>query len=209
MEIDIYEYDTSIFDFRGLVSRILEVEDLENIHKNEEYDVLTREQDQSTSWHTKFYENKVRFNQLYYEFIRQVVKPIFENELIVYQTTPTFRVHLNGNVSLGEFHKDSDYGHPKNEINFWIPFTDTFSTNTIWVESHKGLGNYTPKSINYGEMLKFDGANYMYGNKVNDTGISVLSIDFRVIKYSDFVPSENTTINTNLKFDIGEYYSVI
>jgi hypothetical protein len=120
------------------------------------------------------------------KFIKEFIKPLFGGEQLVYQKTPTFRVHLVNNLSVGEFHKDSDYGHGTNEINFWLPFVDTFSTNTIWVESGPELEDYTPKSLDYGEILKFDGANLLHGNKINDTGITRVSVDFRVVKYSEF-----------------------
>lgn len=51
----------------------------------------------------------------YLKFIKDFIRPLFNNETLVYQKVPTFRVHLDNNVSVGEVHKDSDYGHAKNE----------------------------------------------------------------------------------------------
>jgi ectoine hydroxylase-related dioxygenase (phytanoyl-CoA dioxygenase family) len=209
MNTDIYNYDTSLYQFKELVCKILNVDDLEKLHEFGQYGVFSREQDQSSKWHRLFYDNFSEFNDLYLKFIKEFIKPLFGGEQLVYQKTPTFRVHLVNNLSVGEFHKDSDYGHGTNEINFWLPFVDTFSTNTIWVESGPELEDYTPKSLDYGEILKFDGANLLHGNKINDTGITRVSVDFRVVKYSEFVPSDNTSINTNIKFDIGGYFDVI
>jgi hypothetical protein len=209
MNTDIYDYDTSLYQFKEIVCKILNVDNLEKLHDMEQYEIFSRETDQSTKWHKLFYDNFSEFNDLYFKFIKEFIKPLFGGEEIVYQKIPTFRVHLVNNLSVGEFHKDSDYGHSTNEINFWLPFVDTFSTNTIWVESSPGLKDYASKSLDYGEVLKFDGANLFHGNKINDTDITRVSIDFRVLKYSDFVPSENTSINTNVKFDIGGYFSVI
>jgi hypothetical protein len=209
MNTDIYDYDTSLYQFKEIVCKILNVDNLEKLHDMEQYEIFSRETDQSTKWHKLFYDNFSEFNDLYFKFIKEFIKPLFDGEEIVYQKIPTFRVHLVNNLSVGEFHKDSDYGHSTNEINFWLPFVDTFSTNTIWVESSPGLKDYASKSLDYGEVLKFDGANLFHGNKINDTDITRVSIDFRVLKYSDFVPSENTSINTNVKFDIGGYFSVI
>lgn len=209
MKTDVYKYDTSVYNFRDIICKILEVEDLEKIHELESYDVLSRELDQSTKWHKKFYENNSEFIRIYLDFIQNVIKPIFNNEKLVYQKFPTFRVHLVNNLSVGEFHRDRDYGHSANEINFWLPFVDTYATNTIWVESQEGLGDFSPKSINYGEVYSFDGANLLHGNKINETEITRVSVDFRVVKYSEFIPSHKTSINTNTKFDIGGYFNVI
>lgn len=209
MNTDIYNYDTSLYKFKELVCKILNVDDLEKLHEFGQYGIFSKDNDQSSKWHKLFYDNFSEFNDLYLKFIGEFIKPLFGEEQIVYQKIPTFRVHLVGNLSVGEFHKDSDYGHSNNEINFWLPFVDTFSTNTIWVESEPGLGDYAPRSLDYGEVMRFHGANLVHGNKINDTGITRVSIDFRVVKYSEFVPSENTSIDTNLKFDIGEYFDLI
>lgn len=209
MNTDIYTYDTSIYKFKELICKILQVDDLKTLHEKKKYELFSREQDQSSKWHRLFYDNCFEFNELYLKFIKDFIKPLFNNETLVYQKVPTFRVHLNNNVSVGEFHKDSDYGHAKNQINFWIPFVDTFDTNTIWIESEPGLEDFCPKSLNYGEVLKFDGSNLLHGSKINNTGMTRVSVDFRVVKYSEFIGSDKSSINTNIKFDIGGYFDVI
>lgn len=199
MGIDIYKYDTSLYDFRSLVIEALEINNLEELHKKENGNSSNSD---NIQWDKKFYENNFKFNNLYLEFIKNFIKPLFNDETIVYQKQPEIQFHLSGDTNSSQFHKDSDYEYPPNQINFWIPFVDTFSTNTIWIESDIGTNNFCPKGIDYGEILKFDGFNFRYGNKVNDTGISTSSICFRVVKYSDFV-------DANVKFNIGDYFDVI
>lgn len=199
MGIDIYKYDTSLYDFRSLVIEALEINNLEELHKKENGNSSNGD---NIQWDKKFYENNFKFNNLYLEFIKNFIKPLFNDETIVYQKQPEIQFYLSGDTNSSQFHKDSDYEYPPNQINFWIPFVDTFSTNTIWIESDIGTNNFCPKGINYGEILKFDGFNFRYGNKVNDTGISTSSICFRVVKYSDFV-------DANVKFNIGDYFDVI
>jgi len=199
MGIDIYKYDTSLYDFGSLVIEALEINNLEELHKKENGNSSNGD---NIQWDKKFYENNFKFNNLYLEFIKNFIKPLFNGETIVYQKQPEIQFYLSGGINSSQFHKDSDYGYPPNQINFWIPFVDTFSTNTIWIESDIGTNNFYPKGINYGEILKFDGFNFRYGNKVNDTGISTSSICFRVVKYSDFV-------DANIKFNIGDYFDVI
>jgi ectoine hydroxylase-related dioxygenase (phytanoyl-CoA dioxygenase family) len=205
---EIYKYPTTIYDFRSQISEILEAKNLENLHTQRSYEVFTQKTDQSTEWHRKFYDNFSVMNDLYLSFIRDFIKPLF-NEKIVYQKVPTFRVHLVGNLSVGEFHRDRDYRHLTSEINFWIPFTNAYDTNTIWIESEEGLNDVSPHKVNYGEVLRFDGANLLHGNQINSTDATRVSMDFRIIPYSIFVPSSNSSVFTNRKFDIGGYFELM
>jgi ectoine hydroxylase-related dioxygenase (phytanoyl-CoA dioxygenase family) len=95
------------------------------------------------------------------------------------------------------------------EDNFFLPFTDAFDTNTIWVESEEDRGDFTPMNCNYGEIIQWDGSNLTHGNKINTTGKARVSIDFRVMKYSNYKPSEYGSINTKTKFQIGGYYKIL
>ncbi len=202
-------YNANLFNFKEVVKHILEVESLENLHNIEKYEVFSREKDQSTHWHRKYYENFNTFQPLYVKFITEFIKPLFNNEKIVYQKIPTFRVHLVGNLGVGAFHKDRDYNHGVNEINFWLPFVNTHGNNSIWMESEEDRGDYHPIRVNYGEVLQFDGANLSHGNKINDSNITRVSVDFRVVKLSDFKPSDKGSINMKTKFDIGGYFDVL
>lgn len=199
-------YDTNRFRFREVVQEILGTKDLEKLHDVEKYDLLSREQDQRTVWHSRYYQNfKGMFNPLYLDFISHL-KERFGYEEIIYQKIPTFRAHLVGNLGVGEWHRDRSYNHGSTEVNFWLPFTDTYDTNTIWVESREGLEDFRPYDIKYGEMLVFDGANLMHGNKINETQSSRVSVDFRLVDPKIFTPTTNGSINMNTPFDIGGYF---
>ena len=204
----IYDYDKSRFDFKGAISNILGVESLSHIHELSEYDVLTRERDQSTEWHRKYYDNFDSIRPLYEEFVRDFIKPLFGTE-IVYQSIPTFRVQLVGNVGVGAFHKDRDYNHGTTEVNFWLPFVDVWGNNSIWVESEEDKADYHPVKMSYGQVLQFDGANLMHGNRLNDTFNTRVSFDFRVVPIEQFTPSTKGSINMGSKFDIGGYFKKI
>src|SRR5690606_14485910 len=120
----------------------LEADNLSQIHTLKDYPLLSREQDQSTHWH-KLYYNK--FATELYDTYLQLVKNIASRlsfDEIIYQKIPTFRVHLVGNLGVGEWHRDRDYNHDSNELNFWMPFTDTYDTNTIWMESAEGVEDF-------------------------------------------------------------------
>jgi hypothetical protein len=54
-----------------------------------------------------------------------------------------------GNIAVGEYHKDKWYRDAKwhsevSELNYYLPFTNTYGTNTIWVESEEDKGDFTP-----------------------------------------------------------------
>lgn len=204
--MEIYNYNIKSFPFRDVISKMLEADKLEKLHEIKNYEIFSREKDQYSDWHKKYYDNFDQFDELYIKFIKEVIKPIFNNEEIVYQKIPTFRVQLVGNLGVGQFHRDRDYNHGVDEINFWLPFVNVYGNNSIWVESEEGKNDLHPIRLNYGQMLEFDGANLLHGNKINDSNSTRVSVDFRVLKYKNFKPSNKGSINMNSKFDIGGYF---
>lgn len=197
-------FDTNKYKFKETVQKILEA-DLTDLETDDE--VFDQAHDQSSKWHKKFYANQDEFLRLYHEFIEGFIKPLFQ-EKIVYQKVPTFRVQLKNNVSVGEFHRDRDYNHNPKQINYFLPFTDTNEENTIWIESEEGKEDYQPQLLKYGEILVFNGANLKHGNKINRSGKSRVSVDFRVIPLSRYQDSEKESIHTKTKFNIGGYFTV-
>ena len=213
------QYDTKKYPFREIIHDMMKCYDetpawispfLEKIHLDEEYDLLERSKDQSTIWHKAYYtffEN--RFKNIYISFIEEVIKPHFKLNEIIYQKIPTFRVHLVNNLGVGEWHKDKTYNHGITEINCWLPFTDAYDTNTIWLESEEDKGDFEPQTVIYGEVLIFDGANLMHGNKINKTSNTRVSVDFRIVDPKFFIPNKAGSINTGAAFDIGGYFDKI
>ena len=199
-------YDTNKFPFKEVVKEMLQVESLEKLHELEHYDVLEREKDQSTKWHRAYYDNFAeKFYPLYVEFVNHI-KERFGYEEIVYQRIPTFRAHLVENLGVGEWHRDRTYNHGVTEVNFWLPFTDTYDTNTIWMESKEDLEDFMPYSVKYGEVLVFDGANLLHGNKINKTRDTRVSVDFRLVDPQKFIHNEGKSINGITSFTVGGYF---
>ena len=204
-------YNKEQFLFKEKLEQLFGINELSSLNENI-LEVFTREQDQSTTYHKIYYEwaRTEEFTQMYDQFILKVIKPLY-NEQIVYQAIPTFRVAYPNNIAVGEFHKDKFYrdanwANDVKEDNFFLPFTDAFDTNTIWVESEE---DKRPMNCKYGETIQWDGSNLMHGNRINETGKTRVSADFRIIKYSNYKPSEHGSINTKSKFQIGEYYKTI
>lgn len=206
-------YDTERFDFRQLICNHYNVTDLDQLHLwlSEEVPFFKDKTfDQSTDIHKHFYKlyEGGEFLPLYQQFLREVVQPGY-GETLVYQARPTFRIHLPNNVAVGEWHKDGDYNHQRTETNFWLPFTRAFGNNTIWIESEEDKGDFQSYDVEHGEVLVFNGASLKHGNKPNDTGVSRVSMDFRVIPHSQYQELQSESSNLKLKFQVGGYYSLL
>lgn len=200
------------YPFRGIIESILGTPDLENLHTKEgaPSDVVKVGKDNHTIWHNKFYDSIAGsiFMTAYNRLLLDIKHEMLNGETLVVQDRPTFRIHWHNNLSVGEFHKDSKYDHPNTEINFWIPVTKAFDTNTIWIESEPDKGDYTPVNMEYGQMLIFMGGLLTHGNKINTTGQTRVSFDFRVIPFSKYVEPENpvASVAHGKKRIIGDYY---
>lgn len=206
-------YDIIQFPFKQKLQNLFGMDELQTM--NEDIPLLQRENDQSTKYHSLFYEwaRSDSFTRMYTQFISDVVYPLY-NERIVFQTIPTFRIAYQNNIAVGEFHKDKfyrdiDWAEAVKEDNFFLPFTDAFATNTIWVESKEDASDFSPMNCRYGELIQWDGSNLTHGNKINTTGKTRVSIDFRVICNRNYRPSTRGSINTKTKFEIGGYYTLM
>tara|TARA_Y100000748_G_C15389606_1_gene446995 strand:+ start:203 stop:856 length:654 start_codon:yes stop_codon:yes gene_type:complete len=212
----LFNYDTNIFNFKETVEKIMGVDQLDMIHEVFKFpEKLETMKDQNTILHDKFYEEmkKDEFNSLYKNFVKNFVSKLemFKDEKILYQTFPSFRIHQPNNIAVGEYHKDSDFGHNTHELNFWLPFTDAWGTNTVWVGDPKS-NDHECMEVKYGEVANFDGANTLHGNKDNLTGKSRLSIDFRIFPmkyYDEDEQEEAVTITQKKRLIIGEYWTIL
>ena len=204
-------YSTKEYDFASLVKDWFNVNDLTDLHKFSDYEkIFSREKDQSSKWHKIFYDkirNDSLFLDTYEKFLTNVIKPIYKGK-IVYQKIPTFRVHLSGNIAVGEYHKDKSYrkggwSDLVKEMNYYLPFTNTNDENTIWVESKEDKSDFSPMNLKYGECMQWDGMNLTHGNKINRSKDTRVSVDFRIIDENNYVPSQYGSINTKTPLSIG------
>jgi ectoine hydroxylase-related dioxygenase (phytanoyl-CoA dioxygenase family) len=204
----VIKYDEARFPWAANFCRLFG--DLSQLHRERDYPLMTRETDQQTVYHKMFYDlaRMPEFTKMYRDFVEAVVEhnlgPIEHGD--VYQTIPTFRVQLPSNVAVGEFHKDSDYGHDPHEVNIWVPLTPVFKESAVWIEDPDGV-SYKPWPVQPGQALVFDGANTPHGNVPNRSGFTRVSFDFRILSYMFYQESERRSINSKMKFVIGEYWS--
>ena len=220
--MDKINYDVTTYQFLNIVESwflnddILPTGGISNLHIKRTYDLFERENDQSTIWHKCFYRQIRKdssFNNIYIKFLTEVIKPRF-NEKIVYQKIPTFRVHLPGNLAVGEFHKDKHYRNEEwankvQELNYFVPLTKAYGTNTIWAETEEDRGDFKEMRANYGECVEWNASKLTHGNKQNVTKVTRVSFDFRVIPKSRYIESNHLKINTKIPFGIGGYYEVV
>lgn len=206
-------YDIKKFNFEQIIENLYQIKDLSELHSlsTEKYvDLFEVGKDSSTVFHKCFYdkfrEGWKEMHDIYQLFIKEVVAQYVEEDFL-YQYFPTFRVHLPGNIAVGKFHKDSEFGHPKGEVNFVLPLTDSDDTASIWVETEEDKSDYQAMEMRVGELITFNGNILCHGNKVNRTNRTRVSMDFRILplsKYNEHETSESVTRKT--KFTEGEYY---
>lgn len=199
------------FNFVSFIEDLFHVKDLSRLHELSEIKYTEQFQigkDSSTIFHKIFYDKyRAGWPELHDMYDRYIGKLIQFPEQVLYQKFPTFRVHLPGNVAVGAFHNDSEFGHPKGEINFIIPLTNSYDTASVWVESEPGKKDFIPMEMNVGEIIFFNGNYLTHGNKINETGKTRVSMDFRVLYLKDYDEHNNgQSITLNTKFKDGEYY---
>jgi hypothetical protein len=209
MRPGIRQYDKNLFDFGAILRRIYDIDDLAKLCPPAPLEVLTWQTDQSTEIHAKFYDAfETDVQSLYREFVASFVPDALGTNEFCFQRVPTFRVHFPGNVAVGDFHTDGDYNHGDGEINFWVPFTSAWGTNSVWIESDLGSEDYQAMELKPGEALIFDSVNWSHGNKINETGSTRVSFDFRCIPLANYKASEMRTVDAGRGLWIGDYFDV-
>lgn len=200
-------YPLESFGFVEAVRRALGVADLSAID-DPGLPLATRETDQHSRWHRAFYDDwhdddglygGSTLRRLYTAFVHGPIATLIKRPFY-YQAVPTFRVSLPGNLAVGEFHRDADYGHPLAERTYWLPLTSAYDTNSVWI------GN-TVVRAEPGDIIMFDAVGQRHGNHVNTTGQSRVSFDFRCVPVSEYEPTNFRTVNTDLAFAPGGYYA--
>lgn len=206
-------YDNVKFDFVRIIKDLFETYYLEGLHehvKADEYKELFEVgHDSSTIFHKKFYD-KFRagwpeLQNLYDSFVKEI--SYLYHEDFLYQAFPTFRVHLPNNVAVGAFHNDAEFHHPDGETNYIIPLTKSTDTASCWVETQPGKKDFYPMTMIPGFIIAFNGNKLTHGNKVNLTGATRVSMDFRILPISKYDENNSSeSITTNTKFKEGQYY---
>ena len=204
-----HAFNTLLFPFREHMQEALNILHLNKL--DDTHPVFTIDTEQKSLFHKLWYsyvDNHPEFVIMYGQFIRKYVIPLLSDKDILYQTKPTVRFHLKNNHAVSNWHKDSVYNHSREEINIFVPLTRAFGNNTIYIESEEDKGDFAEMPANYGEFVIFPGATHMHGNKLNDTGFSRVSFDFRILPKKYYIVDESKTTRVQgRKFIIGDYWS--
>lgn len=96
-----------------------------------------------------------RFLDVYHQFVHEYIVPQCGNVPLLYQRKPILRVVLPGSVPPSKLHCDADYYHDSNEVNFWVPFSRVWGSNSLWSESAPGRGDYAPFECEPGQLIRF------------------------------------------------------
>ena len=208
METSIFNYNLEKFNFTNIILDYLGVDDLSTLEvslKDKFYaseNSLYKNMEHSPCYQQLYRclnsEAGNRFYDAYRRFILEVIRPQY-NEPILYQQKPTHRILFLNTPGVSRFHRDRDYGHHLSEINYFVPQTNAYQTNTVWIESKEGLEDYTPLEVEPGQFVRFNGASLKHGAKLNETGKSRVSFDFRVIPVSKSPEKITNTSNWNGK----------
>lgn len=123
-----------------------------------------------------------RFVDVYRCFVHDVCAPLCGSERVVFQCPPTVRTALPGAPATIQMHCDADYPvHWAGEVNFWVPLTSVYGSNTLWLESKPNAGDFRPMELGPGEFLRFHGYECRHYTMRNETTTARISFDFRAI----------------------------
>lgn len=179
MSINIFKFDTNIYQFCEWAKLVLGCHHLEKLNeiklvhatapRNRVYQFTKKMKD-------AFYlDSSIR--QLFSQFVETEVAPRidFEPWLKIF---PNFRVHEANQEPTSVFHRDRDYLKERGSLKIWLPFTNVSKGGALWIESEEGKRDFRPYEIEYGEALLFDSLNLEHGCYFNDSGSSRVSVDF-------------------------------
>ena len=172
MEPTILDFDPKKYKFREWACEVLGATCLEKLHKSDRIKALNRSPT-SNQLSQLFSE----IQDSYHSFILELLRDTFSG-ISSYQSPPSFRFHYCGRSS-SVFHRDRDFGVEDGRLNVWVPLTNVWGENSLWIESTVGAKNYKPIAMKLGQALIFDGVNLGHGSRINTTDSTRVSFDFR------------------------------
>jgi len=218
--INILSYKKQDYDFIEPIQKMFDLSNLEDLHTTSKnhYELFKQfGEDSTTEFHKTFYDCindttsilSCKLKNSYNDLIKQVILPYLNlNEALV-QKFPTIRFHLPNNVAVARPHIDSEF-HPIGEINFTIAITDMHDTNSIWIETMPRLEDFVCFNLKAGDCISFNANLCSHFNKINETGKTRISMDFRVLPLNMY--KENIikkSASTNQTYVDGGYYNLI
>tara|TARA_B100000212_G_scaffold187580_1_gene141537 strand:- start:454 stop:1161 length:708 start_codon:yes stop_codon:yes gene_type:complete len=121
------------------------------------------------------------------------------------QRFPTFRFQFPDNVSVFEFHRDSDYSHPIGEINCFYAINECLNSSSLQVEKNLGYGDYEPLNLKPGEYALLNTSIFKHGDILNKTNRTRVSMDFRFIPVY-LLMDQKKSLTMGKKFTADSYF---
>jgi hypothetical protein len=201
----VLRYDVDQFPFRRIMASHLRVGSLEMVHKQFGCPAITADNDQETPLHRAMYRVGEQFQSVYRSFVRDWVEPLL-GEAVVFQSVPSFRYQAPGTVAVGQWHRDSDFGHGSSEINVWVPLTSTERSSSVWIESAPAAQDCAPVVVPHGSAMLFNAVALTHGNVKNVSRHTRVSFEFRVIRASCYNARSEVSVKQRKAFRVGEYF---
>jgi len=183
---EVIDYSTADFDFADWARLVLQTDDLGRLHErmlggNTQLEAARRMAVGALS------DAFGGIEETFHRFVATVAVGAL-GPLVAYQVPPVFRVQFAGASSISRMHKDRDYSPsgPDSPVlrrnrNVWVPLTPVRGGSALWVESAEDRGDFAPVSLEYGQVLVFDAMSLSHGSRVNDTGMTRVSFEFRCL----------------------------
>ncbi len=190
---------------------------LENLHtKLIDNKKLIYGSDQATAFHKAVYSTfdlpnyfSTKFWFYYKKICLEIVNKL-KNQTDYYgewsiQRYPTFRFHFPNNISVFEFHRDSDYEHPLGEINCFYALTKCENSSALHVEKNLGFEDYVPLNLESGEYAILNTSIYKHGDLINKTNKTRISMDFRFIP-DIYLNNKKVSKTNSIQLTSAEYF---
>ncbi len=192
--------------------------DLDELHSNFNFNdsLLEKGTDQSTVFHKAIYSSFDDPNFFATDFWKNykdlslVVLQKLKNQTGYFgewavQRFPTIRFHFPNNISVFEFHRDSNYSHPIGEINCFYALTECFKSSALQVERNLGFEDYVPLNLKAGEYAILNTSIYKHGDILNKTNKTRISMDFRFIPDIQ-LKNNKSSLTKGIKFTSSSYF---
>ena len=221
-KIEYLKYDNNKFNFKDLLKKFYDC-DLTQVHKKfnieqKFYDVTAGIDNLSIVEDTyKNVINSKSFKDVWFNFIKSVIKPYFKNNKILIQKLPSKNIipsgceikYVHKIVDDMNLHLDSaqPFYHPMFEENFWLPMTEADDLNDLY---YLNKNKKTRVNAKLDEIFHF-GNDVIHGSILkNNSENTRISLDFKALSVSNYdekLISDKIIIKRGKKYKQNEWYS--
>ena len=191
---------------------------LNDLHLKFESDkaILQKGTDQATIFHKAIYSSFDEENFFLSEFWLSYRKHCLSIVEILKQETgylgdwsiqrfPTIRFQFPENLSVFEFHRDSNYQHPIGEINCFYAINECFESSALQIEKNLGFEDYVPLNLKPGQYALLNTSIFKHGDILNKTNKTRVSMDFRFIP-SFLLKDNKSSLTKGIRFSSDHYF---